>query len=192
MRLAKPPKLVTDRLVLRAMRRADAPELARLLDDPRISATTMGIPSPYTKKDALKWIGRQGQALKEGTMVNFVVTLLAGGALAGGVGLSSISGQHRRAELGYWTAAEFWNRGFCTEACRVVLGYAFRVLGLRRVYATHFPRNPASGRVMKKLGMKREGTLRRHVLRRGRYEDLVYYGVLSSEFRRRVRSRTGR
>jgi len=183
--LAKPRRLVTERLVLRALVPSDAPELARLLNDRSISATTLAIPFPYTRKDAVEWIGRQDMDRKQGKTLNLAITLRADGRLAGGVGLSSVSAEHSRAELGYWVAKEFWARGYCTEACRALLSYAFRTLGLQRVYASHFPNNPASGRVMEKLGMKREGYLRRHVRRRGRYVDLVCYGVLASDLRAR-------
>ena len=53
---------------------------------------------------------------------------------------------------------------------------------LNRIYATHLKKNPASGKVMKKIGMKKEGILRQHVKKWGEYEDLVYYGLLKSEF----------
>ncbi len=187
MRLTRPPRIVTDRLVLRPLRKADAPALARAISDRRVIATTLAIPFPYTLKDADEWIARQAEGLRTGKMVNFAVTLRTDGTLIGGIGFSSVSSAHRRAEIGYWIASRFWNQGYCTEAGRAALGYAFRVLKLQRVYATHFPRNPASGRVMQKVGMKREGFLRRHVCRRGRYEDLVSYAILASEFGRRRR-----
>lgn len=53
---------------------------------------------------------------------------------------------------------------------------------LHRVFARHFGRNPASGKVMTKLGMKYEGTLRQHAKKWGNYDDLVYYGLLKEEY----------
>jgi ribosomal-protein-alanine N-acetyltransferase len=63
-----------------------------------------------------------------------------------------------------------------------MLDYAFRDLGLNRVHASHLSRNPASGRVMQKLGMSHEGRLRQHVKKWGIFEDIEKYGILRSEY----------
>jgi len=89
--------------------------------------------------------------------------------------------------MGYWIARECWNRGYATEAAAALLAYAFEALGLHRVYARHFPRNPPSGRVMQKLGMVYEGRQREHVLRWDVFEDLDCYGILRSEWHARPR-----
>ena len=62
----------------------------------------------------------------------------------------------RRAELGYWIGVPWWNRGYATEAGRALLDFGFGTLGLHRIMAHHMMRNPASGRVMQKLGMTRD------------------------------------
>ena len=59
--------------------------------------------------------------------------------------------------------------------------YGFEELGLNRIEARHMTRNPASGRVMAKAGMKLEGTLRQQVLKWDSFEDLVIYGILASD-----------
>ena len=107
------------------------------------------------------------------------------GALVGAIGLD-IRRAHDSAELGYWVGAEFWNRGYCTEAALAILDYGFERLQLNRVHAAHLERNPASGRVLLKLGMQREGELRQHLKKLERYEDLVLYGILREEWTRRV------
>ena len=71
---------------------------------------------------------------------------------------------------------------FGTEAAGAVIRYAFEVLGLNRVFAGHYKRNPASGRILQKIGMTYEGRLRQHVKKWGEYEDMEYYGILKSEF----------
>ena len=69
--------------------------------------------------------------------------------------------------------------GYCTEAARVLLRYAFLDLGLVRVHASYFTRNLASGRVMQKIGMRREGCRRHHVIKWDKTEDLdEVYGIL--------------
>ena len=90
---------------------------------------------------------------------------------------------HRRAELGYWIAVDCWNRGYATEASRRIIDFGFESLGLHRIEAHHFLRNPASGRVMQKMGMQQEGVVRDHVVKWDRYESLVVYSILEPEWR---------
>jgi RimJ/RimL family protein N-acetyltransferase len=86
--------------------------------------------------------------------------------------------------MGYWIGKPFWNNGYCTEAARAVVEYGFGPLGLERIYANYLARNPASGRVLHKLGMTEEGHLRRHRRKFGRYEDLIVCGLLKSEWQK--------
>ena len=88
--------------------------------------------------------------------------------------------------MGYWIGVPYWNKGYCSEAAKALIGYGFDELGLNRVFAEHMVRNPASGRVMEKAGMTYEGTLRQHVKKWDRYEDLKVYGILRTELLRRL------
>jgi ribosomal-protein-alanine N-acetyltransferase len=73
--------------------------------------------------------------------------------LCGAISLG-INQRHQHAELGYWLGVPHWNRGYATEATTALLSYGFTTWQFHRIYARHFTRNPASGRVMQKLGMK--------------------------------------
>jgi len=94
-----------------------------------------------------------------------------------------IKPEHRRAELGYWIAVHNWNRGYATEASKRLIDFAFEVLGLHRIEARHFLRNPASGKVMKKLGMTPEGIERDWAFKWDRFETLAVYSILEPEWR---------
>jgi RimJ/RimL family protein N-acetyltransferase len=100
----------------------------------------------------------------------------------GTIGLNNIFQEYQRAELGYWIGKPYWRKGYCTEAAEAVLRYGFQVLGLNRVYATHMTRNPRSGRVMQKIGMKHEGQMRQAWKRWNKFEDVEMYAVLKSEY----------
>ena len=91
-----------------------------------------------------------------------------------------------RAELGYWIGKPYWGQGYCTEAARATLDFGFEQLGLNRIFAHHFARNPASGRVMQKIGMTREGRLRQHVKKWDAFEDLELYGILKDHWAART------
>jgi RimJ/RimL family protein N-acetyltransferase len=80
----------------------------------------------------------------------------------------------------------YWNQGYATEAARRVIAWAFEDLRLNRVYARYLLRNPASGRVMRKAGLRPEGTFPQDALKNGVFEDLGQCGLVRSEY-----SRTG-
>ncbi len=175
------PTLETARLRLRAFSPADAPSLQRLAGDEAIARTTLSIPHPYEDGVAEAWILEQRRQREAGAQACFAVVRRDDGALAGVVVLA-LDGDHARAELGYWIGTPYWGRGYATEAGRAALGYAFGALGLRRVHAAHMADNAASGRVLAKLGMRREGVLRQHIHKGGRFHDSVQYGLLREEF----------
>ncbi|HEX6992059.1 MAG TPA: GNAT family N-acetyltransferase [Gemmatimonadales bacterium] len=173
--------LDTARFLLRPFTLADADDVTRIVSDRELAATTLNIPHPYEAGMAAAWIATHADGLHRQSPVVFAVTRRDGDELVGAIGLS-LEPAHHRAELGYWVARAAWGQGVCTEAARAVLQYGFGVLGLERIFAHHFAGNPASGRVMQKLGMRHEGTLRGHIVKWGRREDVECYGILREEF----------
>ncbi|MYW96030.1 GNAT family N-acetyltransferase [Amycolatopsis rubida] len=94
----------------------------------------------------------------------------------------------RAAKLGYAVAAEYWGRGYATDAVRTVLEFAFGPLDLHRVTAAIGPDNAASQAVVERLGFVREGVLRDHVFTNDDWRDSVLYSALSDEWPAQVRS----
>lgn len=179
--MAERPVLETERLILRPFTLADAPEVQRLAGAWEIADTTLNIPHPYRDGMAEEWIGRHQERFDRGELASFAIVLRDEGRLIGAIGLA-ISERFDRGEMGYWIGVPYWNQGYCTEAARAVLEYGFSVRGLNRIQATHLTRNPASGRVMQKIGMSHEGRLRQHVRKWDRFEDLECYAILRSEY----------
>jgi len=174
------PVLETPRLLLRPFALSDAPEVQRLAGAPEVADTTLNLPHPYGEGVAEAWISGHAARFASGEGVNYAITLRGAGALVGSISLL-VTRRHRRAELGYWLGVPFWSRGYMTEAAGALVEHGFSLLDLHKIEATHMTRNPASGRVMEKIGMAREGLLRGHVLKNGSPEDLVVYGLLNSE-----------
>ena len=77
--------------------------------------------------------------------------------IVGGIGLAPDEQGH---ELGYWLTPDAWGRGYATEAGRAVLEIARYGLRLKRLHSGHFVDNPASGRVLHKLGFRVTGTIK--------------------------------
>jgi len=182
----RPPRLSTERLVLRPFDLSDARAVQRLAGAREVADTTLHIPHPYRIGMAEAWIGTHREAFAAGRSVTFAIVRKRPRALVGAIGLQ-LDLAHGRAELGYWIGVPFWGRGYCSEAAAAVLRHGFETLGLNRVHAAHFARNPASGRVMQKVGMGREGCLRGHVRKGDVFEDLEVYGMLVGEWRSRRR-----
>ena len=174
------PVLETPRLLLRPFTLADASEVQRLAGAWEIADVTGNVPHPYEDGMAEEWIGGHAARFAQGEAVTFAVTTRDDGRLLGCIGLV-MAPRHHRAELGYWMGVPFWNQGYMTEAAGAVVEYAFGMDGLHKITASHLVRNPASGRVMEKIGMIREGVLRQHAAKNGSLEDLVIYGLLSSD-----------
>jgi len=182
--MAHQPTLVTKRLILRPFELSDAKAVQRLAGDREIADKTLNIPHPYEDGAAEEWISTHKPKFDSRELANFAITRRTNGELLGTVGLAMIP-QFQRAELGYWVGTPYWNKGYCTEAAEAVVEYGFTQLGLNRVFAVHFKRNRASGQVMKKLGMKREGVLRQHAKKWDAYEDIVFYGLLRKDWLKR-------
>jgi RimJ/RimL family protein N-acetyltransferase len=174
------PTIYTERLILRQFMLEDAAEVQRLAGDRAIAAVTQAIPHPYEDGMAQNWIKTHPKTFTEGKGVVFAITFPETNILCGAIGLG-IKPEHNHAELGYWIGKPFWGNGYCTEAALAVVKYGFKVLGLHRIYSSHFSSNPASGRVMQKIGMRYEGCLRQHILKWGNYEDIVRYGILKTD-----------
>jgi len=174
------PCLTTARLVLRPFAACDAAQLQKLAGQREIAATTLNIPHPYEDGMAEAWIATHSIQWEAQRAAIFAITEQTEG-LVGAIALR-LEPEHRRAELGYWIGVPFWGRGYATEAARAIIAFGFEQLGLNRIHASHLTRNPASGRVMLKAGMRFEGCHRQHFLKWGQFEDIAKFAILRAEF----------
>jgi [ribosomal protein S5]-alanine N-acetyltransferase len=174
------PTLETPRLKLRPYTEADIPELLPLIGTREVAATTLRIAHPYTEQDAKAFL----ELAKDPDKLWLAITLRSNGRQIGGIGLR-VEKQHQHAELGYWLGVPFWGHGYATEATADILRYGFETLALHRIFASHFKHNPASGRILKKVGMKYEGCQREHLLKWDRFVDSELYGLLRREWEAR-------
>ncbi|HEY8599242.1 MAG TPA: GNAT family N-acetyltransferase [Thermomicrobiales bacterium] len=175
------PTLETARLYLRPFTPLDAPLVQEMAGDIRVAVTTLNIPHPYPEGLAREWIGTHAANAAEGRLYTFALERKDDEALLGAISIT-ITRQHARGEIGYWLGFSYWNRGYATEAARRVVAFGFGELGLNRIQATYWPRNPASGRVMEKAGLRYEGTLRGYLLRKGSFENTAIHALLRADW----------
>ena len=175
------PTLQTERLTLRGLLLSDAPVVKRLAGDREIAYNTLLIPHPYEEGFAERWIAERQVEFQKNGALTFAMLVAKSNAFCGVIGLA-VSQVHSHGELGYWVGVPHWNQGYCSEAAAAVVHYGFEVLSLNRIWAAHFSRNRASGRVLQKLGMTHEGCLREHISKWGQYQNVEQYGMLRSEW----------
>jgi [ribosomal protein S5]-alanine N-acetyltransferase len=168
-----PHEIETLRLILREFSESDIPELLPLIGAREIAATTLRIPHPYEEKHAREFFATTP---KENEL-RLAIRLRSTGRLCGGIGLHPDT-QHSEAELGYWIGVPFWGNGYATEAARAVIEYGFQKLKLERIIASHFKGNDRSGRVLQRIGMHHEGSVRHGVMKAGKLLDLETYAIV--------------
>lgn len=158
---------ITKRLVLRPGWAEDAPALAAAIGHESVVRNLARAPWPYLLEDAEGFLALPRAAEQP----RFVICERSGAhRLIGGVELMP-GGEAW--ELGYWLTPDAWGRGYATEAGRAVLDIARHALGLRQVAARHYCDNPASGRVLAKLGFRETERARTYSLARGGEVDGV-------------------
>lgn len=148
------PILQTARLTLRPFEPGDAPAVEHLAGHPEVARFTF-VPHPYPPGAAGGWIEGQAREAREDRQLAWAIT--AGPELLGCAELALLDGG--AAELGYWLGVEHWHRGYAAEAAGAVVEYAVRVLARPRIQASVFTANPASARVLERLGFSRESTV---------------------------------
>ncbi len=175
------PTLQTPRLTLRPFQASDAPEVQQQAGAWEIADTTLLIPHPYPLHMAEKWIASRAPEWETRQSACFAIVLRETKELCGAIGMSFML-EYARAEIGYWISVPHWGKGYGTEATREAVRFGFEQMRLNKICAHHFARNPASGRILRKIGMSHEGCLRQHVCRWSGFEDLECYGILRSEW----------
>jgi RimJ/RimL family protein N-acetyltransferase len=116
------------------------------------------------------------------TKFQLAVVAVAQAQLIGTCGIRKEHADALEAELGYEIAPSFWGRGYATEAAQAMLTFGFEDLHLHSIWASCIAKNAASARVLEKLGMRREGTLREHRWMKGRWWDTLFFGILDHEW----------
>jgi ribosomal-protein-alanine N-acetyltransferase len=178
----KRPVLETARLIIRPFVDADALDIERLAGDFLVAKTLLNMPHPYPEGAALSWIAKHQELWSSRKELPLAITRREHpDAVAGAISIRFVL-DHHHAEVGYWIGRANWGQGIASEATRAALQWSFMTLGLHRVMARHMATNPASGAVMRRNGMRLEGTLREHHWKNGAVHNFHVYGILRDEF----------
>jgi ribosomal-protein-alanine N-acetyltransferase len=172
----------TKRLLLRRFTQGDAEDVYSYASD----------------KETLKyltWSGVEDMEGAKGTITNYycndgvyAIELKETGHCIGCIDLL-VNPDHEKAGFGYVLNRNYWNQGYMTEVLSAILKFGFETLELNRIEATHYASNPASGKVMEKCGMKKEGYALSEVKIKGIFHDVVHYGITKDQWTNRMDNR---
>ena len=163
---------------LREWKLTDIDSLAKHINNVKIwNNVRDGLPYPYTMLDADKYI-RMVQA--QPYVQNFAIEVA--GEAVGGVGIVPLTDVERlSAEVGYWLGEAYWGWGITSEAVALLVDYVFRETGIIRLFASVYEYNPASMKVLEKVGFTRQAILRDAAIKNGRVIDMYYYDLIKRE-----------
>ncbi len=172
--------LETTRLFLRDLCQNDFDSVHSYATDPEVVRYMEWGPNSIDQTREFLDRARHQTAEDPRTMFELAVIESSSGDLIGAVGLH---GDDAQAMLGYCFSRAAWGHGYATEAARRVMAFGFDEMGFRRIWSGCDTQNMASLRVLEKLGMRREETLRRDCQIRGQWRDTAVFGILCGEWK---------
>jgi ribosomal-protein-alanine N-acetyltransferase len=177
------PQLDTPRLRLRRLTMRDAADIYRYSRDSEVARYVLW-DAHRSVSDSRAYLRFMLRRYRNHEPASWGIEWKQTGEIIGTIGFMWIQDDNAAAEVGYSLAREYWNQGIMTEALQAVIRYAFDGLDLNRVEAQHETTNPASGAVMRKCHMVKEGTLRSRLFNKGRYMDVDLYAILRKDYNR--------
>lgn len=174
------PDIETDRLLLRRMTMNDAKDVFAYSQDEEVARHVLWS-AQKDISEAKDYIRAMRRLYRDDLPSSWGVIEKASGHLVGTIGYMQHSPDNASVEVGYSLARWLWGKGLATEALRAVIAYTFDTMDVNRIEAQHELDNPASGRVMEKCGMVKEGVLRQRLYNKGRFVDVALYAILRED-----------
>ena len=174
------PNLRTQRLLLRKLTMSDAQDIFTYSSDPEVAKHVLweAHQNPAESRGYIRYMLRK---YRMGEPSSWGIELVDENRIIGTIGFMWYNAENNSAEVGYSLSRAYWGKGIMTEALSAVVRYGFERLHLNRIEAQHEVDNPASGAVMRKVGMRREGTLRSRLYNKGKFVDVDLYAILRKD-----------
>ncbi len=179
--IAQTLSLAGEKLTLRPFTLEDAPRVQELVSNWNVASMVARIPHPYPDGAAEEWIAGHNERRVAGDSWPFAIETKKAG-LVGAIGLSMT--EDGSMEIGYWVGEPYWGKGIASEAARVLVEFAFDILGITRLEAGYFKDNPASGHILTKMGFHETGEEKRFCLARGEELDCVTLELTAEKAKR--------
>ena len=178
------PIIETERLILRSLKMTDAQAIFdNWLSDERIADNRVSA-AHKSVSETIKKLTKIVNDYSKNDFCWWGIEQKVNGELIGEIDLYDFDNATGNCEVSYSIGYEWWNKGYATEALRAVVDFGFRQMNVHKIAAAHNTDNPASGKVMTKVGMVQEGVIR-HMIRNSnnQYKDCAVYGILQEDFR---------
>ncbi|MEE0930509.1 MAG: GNAT family N-acetyltransferase [Acutalibacteraceae bacterium] len=172
----------TKRLIIRPYITKDANVLLETIGKYEIYKTTYGIPYPCDTKYAKRWIQNVINNALDNRAYEYAIIQKSDKRYLGNVGLINIDFANQRCDISYFINPGYWGNGIATEASAQLIEYAFNVLNMNRVGGSCMEHNIASSRVMEKLLMSYEGTIKGYFIKDNEYVNIKIYSIMRDEF----------
>lgn len=165
------------RIKLRSLKAGDEVDIYRNIQDQKIALYMPIIPWPYSQMDAKYYVYEKAQ--KDDSVV---LGIELDDEIVGVIGLTQIAEEAMNAEIGYWIGVKFRRRGILSEAISLMLDYAFKELGLVKIYGRVLSPNNASQSALEKFNFQLEGRQKQQVRRFGVWMDVIWYGLFNEDY----------
>lgn len=175
-------KLETDRLILRPFRAEDAGAMFdNWASDPEVTKF-LSWPTYQSIDDAYAILKIWLTSYEKPDFYQWAIVLKGYDQPIGSISVVNLDNRVDLAEIGYCIGKAWWGQGIMPEAMRAVMKYLFEEVGMQRIEAGHDPENSASGAVIRKCGLKYEGTLRHRIRSNRGITDVAWYSMLKEEY----------
>ena len=180
-------KLTGDRVFLRPPKRRDALKWQKL----RMSSKSFLVPwepswdaSSCTRRAYLRYFKNSNYLANMDRAYSFLIFKTEDKTLLGGINIGNVRrGVSQSASLGYWIGEKHSRNGYMKEALKLLIPSLFVDLRLNRIEAATLEENIASKNLLKKIGFKKEGVLRKYLKINGTWRDHILYGLLENDFK---------
>ncbi|AEX85937.1 acetyltransferase [Marinitoga sp. 1135] len=166
---------------LRAYSKNDLEKVLEYINDEEVRKNLMpGIPYPFRMEDEEKWYEKLNPF--GGGKYDFAIELKKTGEYIGGCGVNEIDWKNSVATVGIFIGKPFFNKGYGTEAMKLLVDFVFKEMNINKVKLHVFSFNQRAIKSYEKVGFKVEGILREQIFREGKYHDEVIMGILRKEW----------
>ncbi len=176
------PKIETERLILRKITADDVNDIFEYASVPEVTTFVLW-ETHKSKQDSLDFIKVALEQFENNLSIIWGIKIKSEKKLIGSIDLRDWNTIHKCGEVGYVISKKYWNKGYVSEAMKVVIKFGFKELHLNRIEAHCEEENIGSWKVMEKCGMKYEGTLREKVFIKERFRSMKMYSILKKEWK---------
>ena len=175
-------EIATKRLILRPFQKEDAPAVFETWASDPEATRYMSWPTHQSLKDSEDYMDFVQDMYEKKTGCDWAITLRDSGKVIGSMGAYIENERAKSVNSGYIIARQYWRQGYTSEAYQAVIDYLFSETEVLRIGAYHDPRNVGSGAVMRKCGLRYEGTMRAADANNAGICDTARYAILKNDY----------